>query len=82
MISKCVTIQTPFNLWTDHNQACRLFAHWELALVSFPDYSWNKTKLPRTESWELIDMEQSYPKAKRIILRDVLRTDRNFHYFT
>ena len=29
-----------------------------------------------------IDLEQSYPKAKRIILRDVLRTDRNFHYFT
>ena len=28
-----------------------------------------------------VDLEQSYPKAKRIILRDVLRTDRNFHYF-
>lgn len=29
-----------------------------------------------------VDLEKSYPKAKRIILRDVLRTDRNFHYYT
>lgn len=28
-----------------------------------------------------LDLETSYSKAKRIILRDVLRTDRNFHYF-
>ena len=30
---------------------------------------------------QAVDLEKSYPKAKRIILRDVLRTDRNFHYF-
>ena len=28
-----------------------------------------------------LELEISYSKAKRIILRDVLRTDRNFHYF-
>ena len=28
-----------------------------------------------------LELETSYGKAKRIILRDVLRTDRNFHYF-
>lgn len=31
---------------------------------------------------QAVDLEKSYPKAKRIILRDVLRTDRNFHYFS
>lgn len=29
-----------------------------------------------------VDLEKSYPKAKRIILRDVLRTDRKYHYFS
>jgi hypothetical protein len=29
-----------------------------------------------------LELETSYSKAKRIILRDVLRTDRNFHYFS
>ena len=29
-----------------------------------------------------VDLEKSYPKAKRIILRDVLRTDRYYHYFS
>lgn len=29
-----------------------------------------------------VDLEKSYPKAKRVILRDVLRTDRKYHYFS
>lgn len=28
-----------------------------------------------------VDLERSYPRAKRVILRDVPRTDRNIHYF-
>ncbi len=28
-----------------------------------------------------VDLETLYPKYKRIILRDVLRTDRNYHFF-
>ena len=28
-----------------------------------------------------VDLEKSYPKSKRTVLRDVLRTDRNIHYF-
>ena len=28
-----------------------------------------------------LELETGYAKDKRIILRDVLRTDRNFHYF-
>ena len=28
-----------------------------------------------------VDLNTSYPKSKRIVLRDVLRTDRNIHYF-
>ena len=28
-----------------------------------------------------LDLDKSYPRAKRIILRDVMRTDRNYHYF-
>jgi hypothetical protein len=28
-----------------------------------------------------LELETSYAKDKRIVLRDVLRTDRNFHYF-
>ena len=28
-----------------------------------------------------VDLEKVYPRNKRIILRDVLRTDRNYHYF-
>lgn len=28
-----------------------------------------------------VDLEKSYPQSKRTILRDVLRTDRNIHYF-
>lgn len=28
-----------------------------------------------------VDLENSYPRAKRIILRDVSRTDRNYHFF-
>ena len=28
-----------------------------------------------------VDLDRSYPKSKRTILRDVLRTDRNIHYF-
>lgn len=31
---------------------------------------------------EKFDIENGYPKAKRIILRDVHRTDRNNHYFS
>ena len=30
---------------------------------------------------QAVDLEKSYPQAKRIILRDVLRTDRQLHYF-
>ena len=29
-----------------------------------------------------VDLEVGYPKAKRIVLRDVSRTDRNYHYFS
>jgi hypothetical protein len=29
-----------------------------------------------------VDLEKSYPKSKRIILRDVKRTDRTVHYFS
>jgi hypothetical protein len=29
-----------------------------------------------------LELETSYAKDKRIVLRDVLRTDRNFHYFS
>ena len=28
-----------------------------------------------------VDLDHSYPKSKRIILRDVKRTDRTIHYF-
>ena len=28
-----------------------------------------------------VELEILYPKCKRVVLRDVLRTDRNFHYF-
>lgn len=28
-----------------------------------------------------VDLEKSYPKSKRVILRDVKRTDRTVHYF-
>ena len=28
-----------------------------------------------------VDLEKSYPGAKRVILRDVARTDRNYHFF-
>ena len=28
-----------------------------------------------------VELEKSYTKAKRIILRDVSRTDRNYHFF-
>ena len=30
---------------------------------------------------EKFDIERGYPKAKRVILRDVHRTDRSTHYF-
>ena len=30
---------------------------------------------------EKFDLDSAYPKAKRVILRDVHRTDRNTHYF-
>ncbi|XP_064387949.1 TBC1 domain family member 17-like [Halichondria panicea] len=29
-----------------------------------------------------VQLETSYPKARRIVLRDVARTDKNYHYFT
>ena len=28
-----------------------------------------------------VDLDHSYPKSKRVILRDVKRTDRTVHYF-
>ncbi len=78
-----------------HTHMHTLFSQSHVHMYSrlFPIHTQSRFLYPHTHTHTLtpsqvyaarqpVQLETSYPKARRVILRDVARTDRKYHYFS